>query len=179
MKDFEANDYKVFDLFRRRWALVTAGNMEHFNSCTVGWGSLGTLWTRPGKSGSVVTVYLHPARYTNDLMRESELFTVTFFPAEYKKALGVMGTLSGRDGDKAAAAGLTPVSAGGTVGYAEAELTFVCRTLYRHQMAKEDLAPDVQAYYAGNPKSFPVDENGDWQPHWVYVGEIVDVIERS
>lgn len=56
MSDFENNGYKVFDLFRKQWAVVAAGNMEKFNACTVSWGSLGTLWTRPGHSGSIVTV---------------------------------------------------------------------------------------------------------------------------
>ena len=36
MKPFEANDYKVFDLFNNQWALVTAGTMDHYNTCTLG-----------------------------------------------------------------------------------------------------------------------------------------------
>ena len=51
MNNFEEKDYKVFDMFAKQWALVTAGNMEDYNTCTVSWGSLGTIWTRPGKSG--------------------------------------------------------------------------------------------------------------------------------
>ena len=42
---------EAFDLFRKQWALVTAGTPEHFNACTISWGSLGTLWTRPGSTG--------------------------------------------------------------------------------------------------------------------------------
>jgi len=34
MKDFEAKDYKVFDMFNNRWALVTAGDASHYNTCT-------------------------------------------------------------------------------------------------------------------------------------------------
>ena len=41
------------------------------------------------------------------------------------KALTVMGTVSGRDRDKPAEAGLTPVPIGGSVTYKEAELTFL------------------------------------------------------
>ena len=37
MSDFENNGYKVFDLFRKQWAVVAAGNMEKFNACTVSW----------------------------------------------------------------------------------------------------------------------------------------------
>ena len=56
MAVWEEKEYKVFEMFRKQWALVTAGNKEHFNSCTVGWGSLGTIWGRPDSSGSIVTV---------------------------------------------------------------------------------------------------------------------------
>ena len=80
MSSFEEKDYKIFELFEKQWAVVTAGNMEHFNSCTVNWGSMGTLWTRPGKNGSVITVYLYPTRYTREILTASEIFTVSFFP---------------------------------------------------------------------------------------------------
>ena len=179
MSGFDEKDYRIFDLFHNRWALVTAGSTECFNSCTIGWGSLGTLWTRPGESGAVMTVYLHPARYTNDFMLQNDFFTVSFFPPEYKKALGIMGSRSGRDGDKAAAAGLTPIPVGESVGYREAEMIFLCRKLYQHQFAKEDMAPEIREYYRSNPRAYPVDENGDWQPHWVYVGEILEVREAN
>ena len=178
MSGFEEKDYRVFDLFHNQWALATAGDIRKSNACTIMWGSLGTLWARPGKSSSVVTVYLHPARYTYELMRESPIFTVSFFPEEYKKALGYMGSHSGRDGDKTAGAGLTPAAFGEGVTYGEANLTFLCRKIYQHQFTKEDIAPEVQEYYKANPKVYPVDENGEWQPHWVFIGEILDVEDK-
>ena len=176
--NFEEKEYKAFELFQKQWALVTAGSMEKFNSCTVSWGSMGTLWTRPGKTGSVITVYLYPTRYTCELLMESETFTVSFFPASFKKTLAVIGSRSGRDGDKVATAGLTPVSFGDSVTYEEAEQTFLCRKVYQHQLAKEDIAQDVQEYYAANEKVYPVDKNGEWQPHYIFIGEIIDTKEK-
>ncbi len=178
MRDFEEKDYRVFDLFRNRWALVTAGDMDRFNSCTLSWGSLGTLWTRPDGSGSVVTVYLHPARYTRDVMLESVFFTVSFFPDQYRKALGIMGTVSGRDHDKTAESGLTPVAIGQGVTYREADLTFLCRKIYQHQFSKEGLAGDIQDYYLSKPEVYPLDENGVWQPHWMFIGDILEVEDK-
>ena len=178
MAVWEEKEYKVFEMFRKQWALVTAGNKEHFNSCTVGWGSLGTIWGRPDSSGSIVTVYLHPARYTRDVMLESDHFTVSFFPEEYRKALGIMGSRSGRDYDKVAESGLTPVTFGNSVTYEEASLTFLCRKLYQHQLTRDDLVSDIQEYYRINPKAYPVDDNGDWQPHWVFIGEILETLEK-
>ena len=177
--NFEEKDYKAFELFQKQWALATAGSMEKFNSCTVSWGSMGTLWTRPGKTGSVITVSLYPTRYTRELLMENETFTVSFFPASCKKALAVIGSRSGRDGDKVATAGLIPVSFGDSVTYEEAEQTFLCRKVYQHQLAKEDIAQDVQEYYAANEKVYPVDENGEWQTHYIFIGEIIDTKEKQ
>lgn len=108
MENFKQKAYNVFELFDQQWALVTAGSIEHYNSCTVGWGSLGNLWGPTGRSRPTVTVYVHPARYTCEFLERGDTFTVSFYPPEYRRALGYIGSHSGRDGDKAAAAGLTP-----------------------------------------------------------------------
>lgn len=43
MKPFETKDYKAFTMFEERWALVTAGTLEDFNTCTVSWASMGNM----------------------------------------------------------------------------------------------------------------------------------------
>ena len=175
MVNFAENDYKIFEMFHKQWALVTAGSLEHFNSCTVSWGSMGTLWTRPDKGGQVITVYIHPARYTQEFLTESDTFTVSFFPECYRKALAYLGSHSGREEDKVAVTGLTPIAMGDSVTYEEAELTFLCRKVYQHPFNKEGISEDVQEYYKANPKVYPPDETGEWQPHWMFVGEIIDI----
>ena len=160
------------DLFKERWALVAAGTMDDHNACTIGWGSLGTLWGR-----RTVTVYVYPSRRTFDYLRARDTFTVSFFPPAFKKALGVMGTLSGRDGDKEAAAGLTPVPFGESVTFREAGITLLCRKLYQHAFSKEDLAPEIADYYKASPKVFPPDGNGEWRAHWAFVGEVMEIRE--
>lgn len=96
MDGFKEKEYKIFEMFDKEWALVTAGSTVHYNTCTVGWGSFGTLWG--GKP--TITVYVHPARYTSEFLKENDTFTVSFFPESCKKALGYLGSHSGRDGDK-------------------------------------------------------------------------------
>ena len=71
MKPFEAKDYKAFTMFEERWALVTAGTPEDFNTCTVSWGSMGNVWDPNGGDISTVTVYIHPARYTQEFYGEN------------------------------------------------------------------------------------------------------------
>ena len=173
MENFREKAYKAFELFDKQWAIVTAGSMDRFNSCTLGWGSLGNIWKRDGKSCPTVTIYVHPARYTSEFLTDNEYFTVSFYPESHRSAVAYMGSHSGRDEDKAKAAGLTPVAMGESVTYQEANLTFLCKKLYQHQFSKEDLAPEIQAYYAASPKGFP-DFKGGWQPHIVFVGEIID-----
>ena len=167
MRPFEEKDYKVFDLFNNRWALVTAGSPDAFNTCTIGWGSLGTIWGGPGGGRSIVTVYVNPDRYTWEFLRNGDVFTVAFFPDEYRKALGYLGSHSGRDGNKVAAAGLTPKAIGGGVTFEEAELTFVCHKLYEGEFRREGLAEEINnGIYA------------KWNPHWMFVGEILQVEDK-
>lgn len=94
------------------------------------------------------------------------------------KALGYLGSHSGRDGDKVAASGLTPVAMGEGVTFEEAKLTFLCKKIYFHQMSKDGLAQEIKDYYAANPKGYPnvtpdgTDDN--WELHYAIIGEIME-----
>ena len=66
---------------------------------------------------------------------------------------------------------------GESVTYEEANLTFLCKKLYQNQFPKENLHCDIRQYYASFPEMFP-DFNGGWQPHIVFMGEIVEVEDR-
>ena len=92
------------------WALVSAGDGEKWNSMTISWGGVGEIW---GKD--VVFAFIRPQRYTKEFMDNSDYFTVSFFAPEYKEALKICGTRSGRDCDKLSLAGLTPAYDGGAV----------------------------------------------------------------
>ena len=177
MKAFETKDYKAFTMFENRWALVTAGMLDDFNTCTVSWGSMGNIWGPNGGDISTVTVYIHPARYTQEFMAKYDTFTVSFFPESYRKALGYLGSHSDRNENKVANSGLTPVVAGDGVTFKEAELTFVCKKLYEHQFDEAYLAEKVKDYYASNPAVYTQAGHDRWEPHYMYIGEVVDAIE--
>ncbi len=157
MEGFNVDAFKAFS---DSWALVTAGTEGDFNTMTIGWGGLGTLWSRPA-----ATVYVKKNRYTHGFMEKNDYFTVSFFPPAYKKALGYLGSHSGRDGDKVAASGLTPVYLDKAVTFAEASVTLLCRKMYTHTMDVAAVPADVaEAYYATEP------------PHTMFVGEVIEVI---
>lgn len=174
--DLRNKDYKIFEMFNQDWALVTAGHLEDFGSCTLSWGSLGNIWDKSGQgSRATVTVYVHPARDTCEYLLSNPYFTVSFFPEQYRKSLAYMGSHSGRDDDqKAVTAGLTPIAIGESVTYKEAKQTFLCRKLYQGQFQREHLASDIQDYYAASPEVFP-NFKGGWQPHIIFMGEIINL----
>lgn len=154
LESIELNPFTKLD---REWALVTAGNETKSNTMTVSWGGMGTLWNKP-----VVTVYIRPQRYTKQFVDTEDRFTLSFFGPERKQALGVLGTKSGRDGDKVAEVGFTPAYLDGAVTYEQADLVFLCRKLY---------------VGAIDPKGFvDTDIDGKCYPehdyHAVYVAEV-------
>ena len=146
--------------FHEDWALVAAGNMDDHNAMTVSWGGIGCLWNKP-----VATVYVRPNRHTYGYFEANEYFTVSFYPEDCRKALGIMGKLSGRDCDKDKEAGLTAISCGETVTYKEARRTLLCRKLFAQDMKAENFTPEViRKFYGTEPA------------HKMYIGEIIEIL---
>lgn len=69
---------EIFSQYDKKWALLSAGKPEDFNTMTISWGGLGTLWNKP-----VATVYVRRSRYTHAFMDREDYFTVSFFPEIY------------------------------------------------------------------------------------------------
>ncbi len=114
----------------KEWMLITAGVEGSYNTMTASWGHLGALWGHGGGMPTSV-IYIRPQRYTRTFVDREPLYSLCFFPQRYKKQLGYLGTHSGRDGDKVAHTGLTPVHGPGYTYFKEASLVLVCRKLYR------------------------------------------------
>ena len=153
----------LFKTFNDDWLLLTAGKLEpkQFNTMTVSWGCLGVLWSKP-----VAIAFVRPQRYTYKFMEESPDFTLSAFPCEYHDALLLLGSKSGRDGDKVAEAGLTPAASSkvGSPCFAEAKLVIECRKIYRDDLKPEFfLDPAIAANYP--TKDY----------HRFYLGEIVAI----
>ena len=153
-----------FEKVNKQWMLITAGDEKGFNTMTASWGGLGVIWQKP-----VATVYLRPQRYTKEFVDKNEYFTVSFYGEAHRKALQLCGTLSGRDTDKTAQAGLTPYFVDGTAAFAEAELILVCRKLYQQELRPE-LFTDAGLEQAMYPEK-------DY--HTMYIGEIVKVLQKQ
>ncbi len=166
MRAFEEKDYKVFDLFNKQWALVTAGDADDYNTCTISWGSLGTIWGDAGQGRPIATVYVNPDRYTWEYLKKNDTFTISFLPEGSQDTYLYLGSHSGRDEDKVKAAGLTPKPVAGSMTFEESRLTFICKKLYQGPFEREGLAEEISGGLYAN-----------WQPHWLFVGEILSVEE--
>lgn len=120
-------------LFHEQWALLTSGDYAkgHFNTMTIGWGALGTMWSRP-----FAFVAVRHSRYTFEFMQKYDTFTLTAFPEEYHDALSLLGSRSGRDGDKIAESGLTPEPASvvSAPSFKEAEILIECKKMYANDL---------------------------------------------
>ena len=157
-------DGNVFSMIGEQWMLITAGTKEKCNTMTASWGGLGVLWGKP-----VATVYIRPQRYTMEFVEGSEFFTLAFFGEEYRKALALCGSQSGRDVDKVKACGFTVAEAeGGAPYFAQAELVLVCKKAYWQDMDPAHfLDPEIETHYA--QKDY----------HRIFIGEIVEALRKE
>ena len=155
----------VFSMIGEQWMLVTAGTAERCNTMTASWGGLGIMWRK-----NVVTAYIRPQRYTKEFIDNNDLFTISFLPEEYRKAMSLCGSFSGREvGDKWKLSGLHPHYVDGTTGVEEADMIFVCKKLYAQEMKSEcfiDADCDTTCY-------------PDKDYHTMYIAEIVKVLKKN
>ena len=153
LTDIELAPFTAFD---KGWGLVTAGDAKKYNTMTVSWGGLGTLWNKP-----VATIYIRPQRYTKQFVDANERFTVSLFDGDHKRELGVLGTKSGRDGNKVAEVGFTSVELAGQVAFEEASLVLVCRKLYADEIRPDkfiDASCDERCYPGHDYHTFYITE---------------------
>lgn len=168
MKEIPVQDLMLnpMEKIAKQWMLITAGTeVSGCNTMTASWGHMGSIW---GHGGGLPTVciYVRPQRYTKEFVDREDYFTLSFFPAEYKKALGYLGSHSGRDEDKISTVGLTPVYGENFTTFAQADLTLVCRKLFRCPL-KEEYFLDKDILEDCYPQR-------DF--HDMYIGEIIRVL---
>lgn len=158
----EAITDNTFKLIGKDWMLVTAGTGTSFNTMTAAWGGLGVLWDK-----KICFCVIRPTRYTYTFMEKSEDFTLSFFEERYRDALSYCGTKSGRDVNKVAQTGLTPVFNAGAIYFSEARLVMVCRKIYTQDMVPGNfLDSKIDKFYP--QKDY----------HRMYVGEIRQCLRK-
>lgn len=157
---FHANSH---DIWANRWMLLLCGDYTQmeYNTMTVAWGSLGTMWNKP-----FVQVVVRPSRYTYEFMEKYDSFTLNVFPDKYRDTLLMLGSKSGRDIDKIAESKLSPESSIKIHApcFNEAELVLEAKKMYWQDMVPEHfINRDIMKQYPQN----------DF--HRIYFGELVHI----
>lgn len=161
--DFRKYAPVVMEKLAGRGAFLNARHGDEMNTMTIGWGLIGVVWSKP-----IFTVAVRYSRHTYKLIDSSGEFVVSVpLDDSLNKALAFCGSRSGRDVDKFAECGLTPV--GGMVAkaplIAECGLHYECRVVYRQAMEPVSVSQD-----SGIKEKFY--RNNDY--HVLYYGEIVN-----
>ena len=129
--------------------LVAQGKDGKPNAMAIGWGLIGSVWSRP-----VFSVLVRPSRYTYQLLEENGDFTVNVLPQKMKAAVDLCGTVSGRTHDKFAEAKLTPAPGlhGNTPFIAESLIAYECRTIMTNDVPPDRLEREIlgSAYASGD-----------------------------
>ena len=142
--------------------LLTTKVGDKVNSMAIGWGTIGIQWEKP-----VFIAFVRTCRFTHEMLEGNGEFTVNVPVGEFpRKALGLLGSKSGRDMDKIVAAGVTLVEPNviSVPGIKEFPLTLECRVLY-HQLQHDNELNDelMQRFYTRETAN-----------HTAFYAEIVD-----
>ncbi len=155
--DINELSFNPFDEISNHWVLISAKNNDQVNTMTASWGQLGHLW---GKN--VATVFIRPQRYTKEFVDAQDYFTVTLFDG-YKKELGILGSRSGRDGDKISDVHFDIEEIEGQPTFKQGKMVFICKKMYSDYLKPEHFIDDS------------IDQR--WYPekdyHEMYIGEII------
>lgn len=150
----------VYNRIGKQWMLITAENEGKPNTMTASWGSLGILWNKP-----VATVYIRPQRFTFPIVDNNKRLSLSFLSEEHREALKICGTLSGRDTDKFAAAGIKVAHRNGVPYIAESETVMICKKLYADDLREECFTDDE-----------PITHYKDKDFHKFFICEIEEIL---
>lgn len=155
------NNLKLEEMIKTG-CLLTAGNINDYNTMTIGWGMIGTIWRK-----KTFIVYVKPCRYTYDFMEKNEYFTVSFYSEEYKNQMVYLGTKSGRDCNKVEDVDFHPIEVQNSISFKEAYCTILCKKYYYTYINHDNVPEDtIDIYYKDNCM------------HRVYYGEIISIINN-
>ena len=162
--DYAAEIYKELP----RGILLVSEAEDCVNAMTIGWATFGVEWGVP-----IFAVYVREGRFTRELIDRTGEFTVCAPYGEndskkISKALALCGSKSGRDVDKIAKAGLTVVDADivRPPALKEFPLTVECRVVYQQIQPVKEISSKFKKFY-------PADDDGEFDQHIAYYGEIL------
>lgn len=132
------------------------------NTMTIGWGTVGIVWSRP-----MFVALVRPSRYTYECIEATGDFTVNVPYPDMADVVEFCGTKSGRDCDKFAECDLTAVDSTTVKSPCidQCGLVYECQVVQSTDVVPENFAPEIiREFYPG----------GDF--HRVYFGHILRAV---
>ena len=154
----ELESMNAFRAVGKEWFLITAEADGVRNAMTASWGFLGNLWNK-----NAAVCFIRPQRFTHTLTEKTDRVSLCFFGDGYRTELGkIFGRMSGKDLDKAEAAGFHYTYLDGVPAFEEAGLVLVCRKMYTDKIKHENFID-----HEADEKCYPARDY-----HTVYVCEV-------
>jgi flavin reductase (DIM6/NTAB) family NADH-FMN oxidoreductase RutF len=159
----------VFTHTGTEYTVITAGHPSHYNSMVAGWGGWGILFNRPA-----TWCFLRSSRYTLELMRKEQTYTMTYFDEAFREDILLFGMKSGRDSDKMKESKLTSVQTpSGNMAYKEARLIIECKLVEVTTVSPDD-------FYTEESRNFIQEAHAETNDyHKIVFGEITAVWLRK
>lgn len=151
----------IFKAIADEWMLISAGDDKKYNMMTASWGFAGEMW-----GNESVVAMIRPQRYTMEFVDNCDYFALSFY-GDNKDIHKVCGSKSGRDVDKTALTGLTPVFDNNTVYFGEARMVIICKKQYVSRL-EEDKFIDKEPLKWYSDKDF----------HYMIIGKIEKVLVK-
>lgn len=132
-KEIDSKQIKrnLIDAIANEWMLICAGDKEGYNMMTASWGFMGEMW-----GNDTAIAMIRPQRYTMEFVEKNDYYTLSFY-GDNKDIHKICGSMSGRDVDKTALTGLTPVFSDNTVYFEQANLVLICKKQYLGELKEE------------------------------------------
>lgn len=157
---------EVIQLIKSKGAFLLAKskNDEKINVMTIGWASIGYMWSKP-----IMTVLVRKSRFTHHIIEKATSFTVSIPTDDLIEALNFCGTKSGRDFDKFKECKLSviPAQKVDTPIIDISGFHYECKIVY-----KSGMNPDFLC------KEYKEDVYADNDYHTFYFGEIVSCYKK-
>ncbi len=156
-------DINPFTSIGKDWMLITAGDNKQVNTMTASWGGVGVLWGE-----DVITAYIRPQRYTKQFVDNQDCFSLSFFNGEYKKELGVLGRVSGKDTNKIKDVDFHITYLDNVPTFEEASLVFIVEKIY-----EDEIKPELFKDNAISEKWYPIKDY-----HTFYIAKIKSIYKK-
>jgi flavin reductase (DIM6/NTAB) family NADH-FMN oxidoreductase RutF len=145
--------------------LAKSKNDEKINVMTIGWASIGCMWSKP-----IMTVLVRKSRFTHHIIEKATSFTVSIPTDDLIEALNFCGTKSGRDFNKFKECKLSviPAQKVDTPIIDISGFHYECKIVYKSEMNPDFLCKEYKE---------DVYANNDY--HTFYFGEIVACYKKN